>query len=79
VPPTWAAFSFGARKMETNTEPQLLDLRQAAAFLGGGATVNFLRGQIASGRLKYLKVGKRFCVTRDALARWITTEQICEK
>jgi excisionase family DNA binding protein len=65
--------------METNNDLQLLTLKEAAAFIGVGCTENFLRLQIGEGQLKYVKVGKRFCVTREALNRWILTHQTTQK
>jgi excisionase family DNA binding protein len=60
----------------------LLTLEEAAEFLGGkehGATPNFLRTQIAEGELKFVKVGNTFCVTREALLRWIQTHETEQK
>jgi hypothetical protein len=53
----------------------ILELSQAAERIHG--TVHFVRGLIASGELKYLKIGKKFCVTAGDLANWIeTTRQV---
>jgi len=51
----------------------LLDLQQAAALLRG--TAHFIRGLIASGDLRYVKIGKKFCVTRGDLDRWVETNR----
>jgi excisionase family DNA binding protein len=47
----------------------ILDLREAAEHLH--ATIHFIRGIIASGELRYVKIGKKFCVTRADLDRWV--------
>jgi excisionase family DNA binding protein len=66
--------------METNPTPTpLLTLEQAAEFLGGGTKVSFLRAQIADGQLKFVKVGKRFCIRRETLLRWIQTHETRQK
>ena len=66
--------------METNPTPTpLLTLEEAAKFLGGGTKVSFLRAQIADGQLKFVKVGKRFCIRRETLLRWIQTNETRQK
>lgn len=67
--------------METNanTSCPLLTLREAAAFLGAGTKVSFLRAQIASGELRFVKVGKRFCIRRETLLRWIQTHETTQE
>jgi excisionase family DNA binding protein len=78
----------GESEMETKpitppiTSCPLLSLEEAAAFLGGkehGATANFLRGQIASGELRFVKVGNTFCVTVEALLKWIKTHETAQE
>lgn len=47
----------------------LLDLKEAAAQLR--SSVGFVRLIIANGELPFLKIGKKFFVTRGDLDRWI--------
>jgi excisionase family DNA binding protein len=66
----------------TPTPCPLLSLEEAAEYLGGkdhGATANFLRGQIADGQLRFVKVGNTFCVTVEGLNRWIKTHETEQK
>jgi excisionase family DNA binding protein len=63
----------------TPTSCPLLTLEEAAKFLGGGCTVSYLRKLIADGEIRYLRVGKRFCVTPEALTRWIKTHETTQK
>ncbi len=67
--------------METNanTSCPLLTLKEAAEFLGGGTKVWFLRAQIAAGQLSFVKVGKRFCIRRETLLRWVQTHETTQE
>jgi excisionase family DNA binding protein len=51
----------------------LLDVQQAAKRLG--STVHFVRALIAADELRYVKVGKKFCVTQADLDRWVLTNR----
>jgi len=54
---------------------RLFDIAGAVEYLRSigatSATVSFVRGLISSGQLPYLKIGKRFCVSRGSLDSWI--------
>lgn len=58
--------------METKEtiQPRLLDLADAAAYLGG-AKVFFVRNLLWNGEIPFLRIGKRFCVAREDLDRWV--------
>ena len=47
----------------------ILDLREAAQRLK--ATVYFVRGLIAADEIRFVKIGKKFCITADDLDRWV--------
>lgn len=52
---------------------EVLELRDVAADLR--STIYFVRTLIGNGELRFLRVGKRFCVTREALDQWKRTAQ----
>jgi excisionase family DNA binding protein len=47
----------------------ILDLNQAAAKLG--SSVHFIRSLIADDSLKYIRIGKKFCIVQADLDRWV--------
>lgn len=58
---------------------RLFDLRAAVAYLrsigASSATMNFIRGIVASGEVPHVRVGKKYLVLRSSLDRWIETHQ----
>jgi excisionase family DNA binding protein len=51
----------------------ILDVREAAERLRG--SVHFVRTLIATGDLKFVKIGKKFCVTVGDLDRWVESNR----
>jgi len=52
----------------------LMDLKEAAEHLH--ATVHFVRGIIATDELRFVKIGKKFCVTRGDLNLWVERNRL---
>ena len=51
-------------------EPALLSIREAAKYLSA-ASEWAVRRLITSGKLSYIRVGKRFCIRKCDLDAWI--------
>lgn len=56
------------------SQPRLLNIASAASYLS--ATPWFIRSQIWSGSLPYLKLGKRYLFDRADLDAFITRQKI---
>jgi len=60
-------------------EQRLFDIPSAAAYLrelgASCATVSFVRTIIANGQIPYLRVGKKFFVSREAIDHWIQSRE----
>jgi excisionase family DNA binding protein len=67
--------------MEPSTNPliesPILDLEAAAGYLC--AKVSTVRGLIRTGQVSYVRVGKRFCIRKSELDRWISAHERREK
>lgn len=72
-----------AAEAQAGKAQRLYDVQQAAEYLraigAGAATVNFIRGLIATSQVPRVCIGKRFYVSREALDRWITTHELRAK
>jgi hypothetical protein len=55
---------------------RVFDLLAAVEYVRGlgatGVTISTIRGEIASGRIPHMKLGKNFYVAKIALDAWIT-------
>ena len=60
---------------QTQTEQRLFDIQAAVGYLrsigAAGVGVHFVRSLISSGQLPYIRMGKRFYVSRGALDSWL--------
>lgn len=60
-------------------EIRAFDIPGAVAYLHSigfdGATVSFIRALISRGQLPYLKVGKKFYLTRAAIDSWLAKSE----
>jgi excisionase family DNA binding protein len=54
-------------------QPRALTIPAAARYLS--CSVKFVRTLIWSRQIKYVKVGRRFVITREELDRWVTENQ----
>jgi hypothetical protein len=56
--------------------PRVFDLPAAVQYLhslgANGVTISTMRGEIASGRVPHMKLGKKFYVAKIALDTWIS-------
>jgi excisionase family DNA binding protein len=57
----------------TAVQPRTLTIPAAARYLS--CSVKFVRTLIWSRQIKYIKVGRRFVITREELDRWATENQ----
>jgi excisionase family DNA binding protein len=64
-------------KMESNSISPLLDLKAAALYLC--AKVSTVRWMIRTGQIEFVRVGRRFCIARSELDRWIAAHTEREK
>lgn len=53
--------------------PKALTIPAAAKYLS--CSVKFIRQLIWGRKIKYVKVGRRFVITREELDRWVTENQ----
>jgi excisionase family DNA binding protein len=54
-------------------QPRALTIPAAARYIS--SSVKFIRQLIWSRQIKYVKVGRRFVITREELDRWVTENQ----
>ena len=61
--------------MTPQTEQRLFDIQAAVAYLRSlgaeSATANFVRGLISSGQIKFLRLGRKFYLSRTELDLWV--------
>jgi len=57
------------------TEQRLFDIQCAVKYLreigAGSATPNFVRGLISSGQIKFVRLGRKFYLSRTELDSWL--------
>jgi len=62
-----------------SSDQRLFDVRAAAKFLqcigANGVTVHFVRSIISRGEIPYVRIGKKFFLTRESLDRWLKTHE----
>lgn len=60
-------------------QPRVFDIPAAVAYvrsLGAtGVSVSTIRGEIATGRIPHIKLGKKFYVSMASLDAWITRSE----
>ena len=65
--------------MDELFERQLFDVHAAAKYLreigASGVSVHTVRGLLTSGALPFLKLGKRFYVSKSVLDRWLKNHE----
>ena len=62
-----------------SADQRLFDVQAAAKYLQSigahAATINFIRSIIVRGEVPYVRIGKKFFVTRESLDRWLQTHE----
>jgi excisionase family DNA binding protein len=61
------------------TDQKLFDVQGAAKYLQSigatGAAVYFIRSIITRGEIPFVRIGKKFFLTRESLDRWLETHE----
>jgi excisionase family DNA binding protein len=71
--------STAPQKQEPESARRLFDIFAAVAYLQSlgatSATRNFVRSLVTSGQVPYIRCGKKFYITKNALDAWITRSE----